>query len=640
MSTNPTSPIHAQARQSLATLWQRVRTTPLLVKIAAGALVVVVLAAVWLAESTSAAPAAMAVVVRGPLVIGVTEAGMIQNRERVIVKSEVEGTTTILWLVPEGTNVKAGDPLIDLDASKLQDDRAQQYILVMNTEAAYVRARENVTITDSQGQSDIAKADLDLKLAQRDLTMYLEGQYIRDRAKCDADIQLANEALQRAKDKLDWSTKLAGEGYITKTELEADKSAHIKGTLDLELANGALDMLEKHTKPRTIQKLQSDVEQAERALDRGQKKAAADLLQAQADLKAKESEFHRQEDRLAKIDLKIEKCHIIAPVSGMVVYATTGRANPRGNEEPLAEGQAVRERQELVALPTTSRMMAQIKVHESALRKVKVGLPVQIKVDAVPGQIFWGRVFKIGLLPDAQSVWMNPDLKVYTTDIEIVDNADALRAGMSCRAEIIVDQYPEALQVPVQSVVRVAGRTVVYVPTPDGAQPLPVEVGMDNGQWVHVLSGIVEGQQVLLAPPLGASAVAQDRTVNVPASLPTSMPAAVVAIPIRDEPAASQPTTQEGNGAGEDIVRKLIIMSPEERRAFFQNMSEQERADFFTNLTPQQQARLRQLGGMRQRGEGGPREGEGAPGGAARQGRRRPAEAAAPKDDPAPAGAR
>ena len=110
----------------------------------------------------------------------------------------------------------------------------------------------------------------------------------------------------------------------------------------------------------------------------------------------------------------------------MVVYATTGKAG-RGNVEPLAEGQEIRERQELIYLPTTTSMMADVKIHESSLQKVAEGLPVRITVDAVPGKVFMGHVGKIGLLPDAQSMWMNPDLKVYNTEIFL--DGDARTCG-------------------------------------------------------------------------------------------------------------------------------------------------------------------------------------------------------------------
>ena len=56
---------------------------------------------------------------RGPLVISVIESGTIKNREEVEIKSQVEGRTAILTLVPECTQAQPGDLLVELDSSKL-----------------------------------------------------------------------------------------------------------------------------------------------------------------------------------------------------------------------------------------------------------------------------------------------------------------------------------------------------------------------------------------------------------------------------------------------------------------------------------------------------------------------------------------
>ncbi|MHC4154859.1 MAG: hypothetical protein ACYST6_08065, partial [Planctomycetota bacterium] len=70
------------------------------------------------------------VVKQGPLRISVTESGTIKAREQVILKSEVEGRTSILSLIPEGTQVKQGDLLVDLDSSQLLDSKIDQEIIV------------------------------------------------------------------------------------------------------------------------------------------------------------------------------------------------------------------------------------------------------------------------------------------------------------------------------------------------------------------------------------------------------------------------------------------------------------------------------------------------------------------------------
>ncbi|MCA1808688.1 MAG: HlyD family efflux transporter periplasmic adaptor subunit [Lentisphaerae bacterium] len=195
-----------------------------------------------------------------------------------------------------------------------------------------------------------------------------------------------------------------------------------------------------------------------------------------------------------------------APVDGMVVYATTRRGRSSSGE-PMEEGQQVRERQDLIHLPTDDTMMAEIRIHEASLRKAKVEMPVRITVDAIPGAVFKGRVSRIAFLPDSQSAWMNPDLKVYSTQIKIDDNASSLRPGMGCRVEIIVAEYRDALYIPVQCVVRVESQTVVYLPGPQGTQIRPVRTGLDNNRVIHILEGLEEGEQVVLSPPLAPSTV-------------------------------------------------------------------------------------------------------------------------------------
>ena len=54
------------------------------------------------------------------------------------------------------------------------------------------------------------------------------------------------------------------------------------------------------------------------------------------------------------------------------------------------------------------------------------------------------------MLPDAQMVWLNPDLKVYATEIHLDGESNGLRTGMSCRASIVVDEYEDVVYIPVQ----------------------------------------------------------------------------------------------------------------------------------------------------------------------------------------------
>lgn len=449
---------------------------------------------------------------RGPLRISVTESGTIKAREQVIIKSEVEGRTSVLYVIPEGTQVKEGELLVELDASLLVDTRIDQQIKVQNAEAAYIGARENLAVVENQAKSDVDLAELTLKFAKQDLAKYMEGDYPNLLDEAEAQITIAKEELKRAEEKLNWSQKLFDEKYISRTELQADQLAFKKAELNLDLANNNRELLEKFTYQRNIDQLNSDVSQAEMALERTRRKASADIAQAQADLKAKESEYNRQQDKLNKIEEQIAKAKIYAPAEGQVIYASSAKRQWwRSSAEPLDVGSDVQEREELIYLPTTLAVTAEVDIHEASLKKVKVGLPAIVTVDALRGRIFSGRVAQIAPLPDAQSMWMNPDLKVYDTDVYIDSNDAALRTGMSCRAEIIIEQYEDVVYVPVQAVLRVKGRSTVYVVKGKTLEPRPVEIGLDNNRMVRILSGLAEGEEVSLTPPLEAASADESR---------------------------------------------------------------------------------------------------------------------------------
>lgn len=449
-------------------------------------------------------------VVRGPLTISVTESGTIKPREQRILKSEVEGSTTILFLIPEGTRVEKGQLLVELDSSKHEDEKIEQEIRVQNAESAFIRAREDLAVVQNQAKSDVEKAELAYKFAEEDLKNYEQGEFPKQLKEAESRITIATQELQREKERLRWSEILHGEKYISETELEADQLAVTKSELDADLARTNRDLLVDFTYKRDLDKLKSNVNQTEMALERTKRKASADILQAQAEHHAKEAEFKRQESKLEKTLEQIAKTRIHAPASGLVVYATSAKGSRRGNVEPLDEGQQVRERQELIYLPTAELVRADVKIHESNVNKVTLGMPVRVTVDALAGKSFVGKVVKIAPLPDAQSMHMNPDLKVFNVEIHINGNGRQLRTGMSCRAEILIERYKDVVSVPIQAVVRVGNQPTVYVTKSREAEERPVEIGLDNNIMVHVVNGLSAGERVLLTPPLASGTVQEE----------------------------------------------------------------------------------------------------------------------------------
>ena len=454
---------------------------------------------------------------RGPLTISIIESGTIKAREQEIIKSEVEGRTTILSLVDEGVHVKKGDLLIELDSSDLLDRKIDQEIRVQNAEASFIRARENLVVAENQAKSDVDRAELDYEFAKQDLEKYIEGEYPNELKRAQSQIQLAQEELARSQETLKWSERLFEENFISQSELQTDQLAANRDKIDLEIAQNNLELLKNYTYKRNVAEYESDVSQAEMALERTIRKAKSDVVQAEVDLRAKESEHKRQLSKLKKIEEQIAKTKIYAPSDGQVIYATSAKGHRwRGNEEPLDEGRDVREREELIYLPTTSLVNAEVNIHESSMEKLSLDMPATVTVDALPGKVFTGHVAKIAPLPDPVSVWLNPDLKVYNTDIFLDNNDETLRTGMSCKAEIIIEQYDNAIYVPIQAVLRVKSSPTVYVVKGKTHEPRKVQMGLDNNRMVHITSGLKEGEVVLLAPPLAEGSVEDERKAVKP----------------------------------------------------------------------------------------------------------------------------
>ncbi|MBQ6136642.1 MAG: HlyD family efflux transporter periplasmic adaptor subunit [Kiritimatiellae bacterium] len=442
-----------------------------------------------------------ATVQEGPLVISVEEFGEIVPSQQIVLKNEVQGRSSIISLIPEGSIVEEGDLLVQLDVSDKIDEKDNQEIVLQNAESALEVAREALEIQKNQSASDVELAEEAYTFAKEDLEKYQEGEYPAKLVNQKGQLALKEQQVKQAKDKYEWSKKLFAENFISETELESDGLSWKSSQLSLETAQRELEVLETYTHRRDLAKYKSDVKQKEMALVRARKKAASAIAQSESSLRARESEYRKQRQRLDKLTNQIAKATIRAPRSGQVVYANESYRS----REPLQEGQEVWERQELIRLPTADTFAAKINLHEANLKSISTGMPVRVRCDAVPGRVFTGFVSKIAPMPDNERRWMNQDLKEYPTEVLLDGGAGEIKNGMGCKVEIIIEQYERALYVPVQCVVRIAGASFAWRRGASGGERVPVETGLANNKFIRILSGLRAGDEVMLAPPLSDS---------------------------------------------------------------------------------------------------------------------------------------
>lgn len=339
-----------------------------------------------------------------------------------------------------------------------------------------------------------------------DFTRYASDDLLGDgearqalRAKQNAYV-LAQQELGTATSQMNGTRKLFEKDFVTKTDVEKDELALQRAQINLASAETARDLFIKYEFPKTSEKLFSDYVEGLRKLEVARRAAASKMAQVTATLKSTEAQFELQSRKKRELQEQIAKCVMRATQPGLVVYGD-GNTDAWRDSDRIEEGAIVRERQIIITIPDTTIMTVEVKVHESQVKSVALGQKARIVVDAFPARPLTGEVTKIGVLPDSQNRWMNPDLKVYNTTVRIDGTQDWLKPGMTAETEILVKKLDDVVQVPLQAVTPTDEGHVVYVQTATGARPQKVETGEFNNTFIEVKSGLEPGQTVLLRSP-------------------------------------------------------------------------------------------------------------------------------------------
>lgn len=404
-------------------------------------------------------------VTRATLPVTVVDRGTLESSSNQDAVNEVEGMTTIISILPEGTRVKKGELVCELDSAALRDSLVNQEISTKRAEA------------------DLEQAKKTLLVAEIAVKEYLEGTFPQDVQSAEGAIKLAEADLVRAQERLEWSNRMLAIGYVTASQNQSDKLTLQKSEFSVKEAKTKLDVLQRFTREKQVKDLLANVD-----------KAKSDML-------AKESTYSLEKSKEEKLRKQIDKCKIIAPGDGLIVYAN--EQNRFGSNQALIEeGASVRERQRIFSLPDINKMRVNTKVHESMVRRVQRGLKARIRVDAFPQQPLTGTVESVAPLPDPNS-FFSSDIKVYTTLVSIDNGIDALRPGMTAQVEILVTQLDSVLSIPTLAVLQFKGKDHVFVHRADGTwDRREIKLGISNDKLVEVTEGLSEGEEVALSPVL------------------------------------------------------------------------------------------------------------------------------------------
>ena len=171
------------------------------------------------------------------LAVTVNEKGSLESAKNEDVLCEVEGSTTIISILPEGTKVTKGQKVCELDSAALKD------------------SLNNQKITTEQNKASYNQAKLTREVAETAVVEYEKGVFLQDLDTIRGEIALAESDSLRAVDRLEWSRKMFDKGYVSKSQVMGDESNLQRAKFNFEQAQTKLKVLQDYTKEKTLKEL-------------------------------------------------------------------------------------------------------------------------------------------------------------------------------------------------------------------------------------------------------------------------------------------------------------------------------------------------------------------------------------------------
>ena len=435
--------------------------------------------------------------------ISTTAVGELEARKNVEIRSPLEEGSSIVSIVDEGSLVKAGDLLVQLNSDPIKTRVDEETLRVETARAELVAAQNQYDIQVNENASRLRDAKLKVELAVLALRQWEQGDLKKKRQSLDLEISRATMELDRLAEKLVNSEEVYAAGYMSKDERDRDEVLYIQAIAASKDAWLALYVYESYEIVAERKQKISGGESAVDELQRVKLDNDIELASKLANLNNRRTSLNILGAKLTKLSEQLVAATIKAPQDGLVVYGTSLERGGWGgrSEGPLQIGQQVQRNQLLMILPDTSAMVASVRVQESLAGRVRQGQPVLIKIDAAGGKTFSGSVESIGVMAESGG-WRDPNLREYTVRVAIDADGVDLKPAMRAEARIILGSVNDAITVPVQAVFNDGPVQYVFIPRGGRFTRVPVRLGRRSDTLAEVRAGLNVGDSVLLRQPM------------------------------------------------------------------------------------------------------------------------------------------
>ncbi len=235
---------------------------------------------------------------------------------------------------------------------------------------------------------------------------------------------------------------------------------------------------------------------------------------------------------LAQAKDTLSKTVIRASMAGQV----TGLKAEKG--ETAIAGQTNLAGAVLMVISDMSELMAEIKVGELDVVKLRIGQPAEVTIDAIPGKVFAGKVITVASGTDRPASnsygGTTTETQSYKVRVQLQGTPQelgSLRPGMSARLAVLTAERKNVLSVPLAAIqeretkagglgLMMGSRSVVFVAKGGKAEERSIKTGLGTRRAAEVVEGLEEGEQVITGPTKALPSLTQGMAVKLEKAKP------------------------------------------------------------------------------------------------------------------------
>lgn len=486
------------------------------------------------------------------------------NAEQASLNANLQVTRTDTSVAQAESSLDVSRATVRQREQQLQQERETSKEAVRKAELAVRTAEERLAQAKARRDAEkethaaeVDSAEASLESSRQNLHRVTAGPRQEQIDQARASLRSAEAALANAETYMKRQKQLLDKGYISQQAYDDAVRSYEQAQASRDSAKHSLAELEAGSRPEDIAQaraqvkqseaslrvaktnavqlevLQRDVTAAEAALEearaslsqaKSQRRnievlqeqlasATSQVRQSEAALKSaragalentvrkKEIEAAQAQVRQRELDLEdaaydLKYTSVKSPRAGVIMQKLVeeGTVIPAGTA-------ALREGTALVTLADVSQMYVLANVDESDIAPVQVGQKAEVNVAAMPRKALTGEVVKIYPLGQEEQNVIRFQVKIH-----LKNPPKSLRPGMTADATITVAERDDILKIPDVCIDRSAegGPTVTVMTGEEQVEDRTVKIGLSNWDETEIISGLKEGDKVVIPPPPGS----------------------------------------------------------------------------------------------------------------------------------------